>query len=107
MKPGFLFNVGVAVCGFFIQLALIGDVAASLPELKNDSLPATDRQETLLTIPKFGRYSIISKSEQGTALRYINKMSGPSPVSGSAGESDGRINAFLDIGDYKICHLRG
>ena len=44
----------------------------------------------------------MTQSDQGTALRYINKMSGPSLISGEAGLSDGRIDAFLDIGEYKI-----
>ena len=70
--------------------------------LEHNSLPAKGRQETVLTVPAFGRYSLLSKSEQGTALRYINKMSGPSGQSGSVGEQDGRIDAFLDIGEYKI-----
>jgi len=76
--------------------------SAAQPTLEQSSLSAKGRQETILTVPAFGRYSLLTKSEQGTALQYINKMSGPSGRSGSAGEQDGRIDAFLDIGEYKI-----
>ena len=85
----------------FSLLAQIA-VASAAPVLGKNKLPANGRQETLLDIPAFGRYSIMTQSDQGTALRYINKMSGPSDISGNPGLEDGRIDTFLDIGEYKI-----
>ncbi len=76
--------------------------SASSETIDQSILPATARQETITKIPSFGRYALTSQSEQGTGLRYINKMSGPSPIDGKAGERDGRIDAFLDIGEYKL-----
>ncbi len=86
----------------FVQLSLMTSTNAAEPVFGQSELPAKGRQETLFNIPAFGRYSIMTQSDQGTALRYINKMSGPSAINGSPGESDGRIDAFLDIGEYKI-----
>lgn len=85
-----------------IQFSLSTSASAAEPVFGKDLLPANGRQETLLAIPAFGRYSISTNSDQGTALRYINKMSGPSDISGSPGLKDGRIDVFLDIGEYKI-----
>ncbi|MCP4492049.1 MAG: hypothetical protein GY820_32795 [Gammaproteobacteria bacterium] len=84
---------------FFLQFS---HAIAAAPILEKNSLPATGRQETILNIPSFGRYAMLCQSEQGTALGFINKMSGPSPISGKPGIEDGRIDAFLDTGDYKI-----
>ena len=58
--------------------------------------------QTLVTIGGFGRYSVMVKSDQGTALQLVDRMAGPSPVDGSAGHGDGRIDALLDRGQYKI-----
>jgi uncharacterized protein len=58
--------------------------------------------ETLLSVGTFGRYSIMVKSDQGTALQLVDRMAGPSPVDGSAGHGDGRIDTFLDRGSYKV-----
>ncbi|MCP4472460.1 MAG: hypothetical protein GY815_17580 [Gammaproteobacteria bacterium] len=90
----------IALCASLIAPLWYGGAAAATIDQK--ILPATGRQETIAKIPDFGRYALISQSEQGTALRYINKMSGPSQINGKAGEADGRIDAFLDIGDYKL-----
>jgi hypothetical protein len=41
-------------------------------------------------------------SSSGTALRLVDRMAGPGETFGSAGETDGRIDAFLDRGSYQI-----
>ena len=87
-------------CAAFIVLLATG--TASAATLERDRLPAKGRHETIVTISDFGRYAMSSHSEQGTGLQYINKMSGPSAISGRAGERDGRIDAFLDVGEYKL-----
>jgi hypothetical protein len=63
---------------------------------------AKGNNETLVTIGEFGRYALSVKSDQGTALQYVDRMAGPSDVDGSAGHLDGRIDAFLDRGQYKV-----
>lgn len=63
-------------------------------------LPATGRQETILTVPRFGRYSITVTNPQGSALQLIDRLSGPSEVAGN-----GRLDLFLDRGTYKVVVL--
>jgi uncharacterized protein len=63
---------------------------------------AKGNNETLVTIGEFGRYAMAVKSDQGTAIQFVDRMAGPSNVDGSAGHLDGRIDAFLDRGQYKI-----
>ncbi len=70
--------------------------------LDRTSLPATGRQEALLTVAAFGRYAVTVASAQGTALQLIDRMAGPGAIDGEAGTRDGRVDAFLDRGDYKI-----
>ncbi len=102
LKSRFINTLIAVLYATIISCIFSPAISAAQPMLENNSLPAKGRQETILTVPAFGRYSLLTKSDQGTALRYINKMSGPSRVSGSAGEQDGRIDTFLDIGEYKI-----
>jgi hypothetical protein len=75
---------------------------ADAPALAQSSFTAKGTQETLLTIPSFGRYSIAVKSTQGVALQLIDRMAGPGDMQGAPGEADGRIDAFLERGTYKI-----
>ncbi len=65
-------------------------------------LPATGEQQSILSVAQFGRYSITVKSAQGVALQLVDRKAGPGEVQGVAGDSDGRIDAFLDRGLYKI-----
>jgi hypothetical protein len=66
------------------------------------TLPAAGRQSTLLAVPRFGRYAVLAKSASGTSLRLVDRMVGPGDVAGLAGERDGRVDAFLDRGTYKL-----
>ncbi len=92
----------MALCATLLSVTAADAVIAAEAILQDTSLPASGRQETIFGVSGFGRYAMIGKSEQGTALRYINKMAGPSSISGNPGKKDGRIDAFLDVGDYKL-----
>jgi uncharacterized protein len=70
--------------------------------LEKSVLLATGKQSTILSIAAFGRYSLSVKSQQGVALQLVDRMIGPGAVMGAAGESDGRLDTFLDRGHYKI-----
>lgn len=63
-------------------------------------LPATGRQETILTVPRFGRYTITVTNPQGSALQLIDRLAGPGAVAGN-----GRLDLFLERGTYKIVVL--
>jgi hypothetical protein len=70
--------------------------------LDKTSTPASGKNESTLLVSGFGRYAVTVKSAQGTALQLVDHMSGPGEVSGATGETDGRLDMFLDRGAYKI-----
>lgn len=70
--------------------------------LAQSVFPATGTHETILTIPSFGRYAISVSSPQGTALQLVDRMAGPGDIQGAPGAQDGRIDAFLERGSYKL-----
>jgi hypothetical protein len=76
--------------------------ASAVPALSASAVPATGTHEVILTIPSFGRYAIAVRSAQGVALQLVDRMAGPGNVQGAPGGSDGRIDAFLERGTYKI-----
>jgi hypothetical protein len=74
----------------------------AIAQLETNMLPARGKQSTILNIQKFGRYAVLVESDQGTALQCIDRMAGPGDIAGRTGEQDGRLDLFLDRGDYKI-----
>ncbi|MCP4662564.1 MAG: hypothetical protein GY856_44780, partial [bacterium] len=99
-------SVWMLVAGAWLALtplAAVGETSATAaPELERSTLPAVGRQETLVTVPSFGRYAITLESSQGTGLQLVDRMAGPGPVTGEIGERDGRLDVFLDRGEYKV-----
>lgn len=89
------------------------DSAAAVPvkselgnaTLSRGSVAATGRREAILSVNRFGRYSVTANSPQGTAVQLVSRMLGPGEVQGEAGSANGRLDAFLDRGDYKILAL--
>lgn len=57
---------------------------------------------SLVTIPAPGRYSIRAKSPTGARIELVDMIAGPLDASGAAGLRDGRIDALLDKGVYKL-----
>jgi hypothetical protein len=73
--------------------------------LSQSTVPAAGRQEAIVNVAAFGFYGLTVSSSQGTALQLVDRMAGPGEVAGSAGVEDGRINAFLDRGEYKLVSI--
>jgi hypothetical protein len=71
-------------------------------QLEQNVLPAAESHKTLLNVARFGRYSLLAVSKQGTALQLIDRMAGPGEIEGKAGEQDGRLDAFLERGQYQV-----
>lgn len=65
-------------------------------------LPLDRDGAALLTIPAPGRYSIRAKSPTGARIELVDMIAGPLDSSGAAGLRDGRIDALLDKGVYKL-----
>jgi hypothetical protein len=78
--------------------------------LRRTEVPAAGRQETILSVERFGRYSVRAASRQGTAVRVIDRMAGELGSAGEAGRENGRVDLFLDRGDYQVVtesHVHG
>jgi len=92
-------------------LALVAAVLPAVPAPPEEgtdaafdraTVPAAGRQAAILTVPRFGRYAVTVKSAQGTGLQVVDRMAGPGPIEGSAGERDGRLDVLLERGEYKV-----
>ena len=84
--------------------------AAGQARLRRTEVPAAGRQETILGVERFGRYSVRAASRQGSAVRVIDRMAGELGAAGEAGRENGRIDLFLDRGDYQVViesHVHG
>ncbi|MFH1467680.1 MAG: hypothetical protein ABIO70_25060 [Pseudomonadota bacterium] len=86
---------------------LLPPVAAATPapSLARSGLPAVGRQATTVAVPRFGRYAVLARSQQGTALQLVDAMAGPGAVAGVPGRENGRVDLFLDEGRYQVVAL--
>lgn len=83
-------------------MILLFSIAAAADSLVPDTLPASGAHHADITVDAFGRYSLIAQSTEGVALQLVDRMAGPGVRSGLAGVRDGRIDAFLSRGEYRI-----
>jgi hypothetical protein len=65
-------------------------------------VPAAGRQEAILSVDRFGRYSVHAESAQGTSIELIDRMAGSLGRSGEPGRENGRLDLILDRGTYKL-----
>jgi uncharacterized protein len=72
------------------------------PRLALDHLPAGQDRSTLMTVDTPGHIVIRTQSSTGAALQLVDMISGPGDRMGAPGASDGRVDALLDKGTYKI-----
>jgi hypothetical protein len=70
--------------------------------LSVQEVPGTGRQEAILSVDRFGRYSVQAESAQGTAVELIDRMAGSLGRSGEPGTENGRLDLILDRGTYKV-----
>ena len=98
----------IAVASLLAAAAAAGVVSparAQEPALSRERVSAQSRQSAELQVARFGRYSIRVASPQGTGLQLTDRMRGPGAVAGAAGERDGRLDTFLDRGEYLVTTL--
>jgi hypothetical protein len=65
-------------------------------------VPATGRREAILTVDRYGRYSVRAESAQGTSVELIDRMAGSLGLAGEPGRENGRLDLILDRGTYKL-----
>jgi uncharacterized protein len=80
-------------------LPAIPDGAATL---ERERFPTAGETDVLLHVTTPGRFAIRAESPTGTALQLVDMLSGPGDRTGWPGKQDGRIDALLDIGTYKV-----
>lgn len=71
-------------------------------QLDRSTVEARGKQSALLSVNAFGRYAVTVNSSQGVALQAVDRMSGMGELSGQPGRQDGRLDFFLDRGEYKV-----
>jgi hypothetical protein len=105
MGPAAIFLAASLLCQ--TAAAVSGQVqstpkAAAAGQFSANDLPADRDGFALLSIPAPGRYAIRAKSASGARIQLVDMISGPGEASGAAGLRDGRIDALLDKGVYKL-----
>jgi uncharacterized protein len=83
--------------------------AAGLPEipggaatLERSQFPTAGETDILLHVTTPGRFAILAHSPTGTAFQLVDMLTGPGEREGWPGKQDGRIDALLDTGTYKV-----
>lgn len=70
--------------------------------LSRPSVPARGLEAVDLHVYTPGRYALFATSPQGSALELVDRAAGPLAGDGFAGERNGRVDAWLAAGDYRL-----
>jgi hypothetical protein len=86
-----------------LAAAQAAGVPAETPvALERPALSAAGRQATLLQVTRFGRVAVWARSAQGVAVELQDRMAGMLGRDGAAGQRDGRLDLFLERGEYRV-----
>lgn len=75
---------------------------AGAATLERDHFPTAGETDVLLHVTSPGRFAIRAQSSTGAALQLVDMLTGPGDRQGWPGKQDGRIDALLDTGTYKV-----
>ncbi|MES2638038.1 MAG: hypothetical protein V4850_01090 [Myxococcota bacterium] len=70
--------------------------------LSTPTVPANGAQDVGVQVARFGRYALSATSPQGSAVQLVDRMAGPGEVAGTPGGKNGRVDAFLERGEYRL-----
>ena len=82
--------------------AALPTIAPAAATLDRTTFPTAGETDVMLRVATAGRFAITAHSATGTALQLVDMLTGPSPREGWPGKADGRIDALLDVGTYKL-----
>jgi len=82
-------------------LAVDAASAGELP-VTPPSVSAGGRATATLQLPRFGRVSVACSSPAGARLRLLDRMLGVVGEAGAPGQEDGRLDLFLERGEYRL-----
>ncbi|HET6610177.1 MAG TPA: lysozyme inhibitor LprI family protein, partial [Rhodopila sp.] len=77
-------------------------IPAAAGTLERTHFPTAGETDILLHVTSPGRFAIRASSATGTALQLVDMLTGPGDRQGYPGKQDGRIDALLDTGTYKL-----
>jgi hypothetical protein len=99
-------NRSLVLCGAALSCAAAICMGATPPAAGDPvfsaTLPASGRHETTANLDHWGRYSLRSSGELPTALSVADRRNGILKRDGEPGQRHGRIDLFLDLGEYKL-----
>jgi hypothetical protein len=107
----FAFRASIHASALGVLIALASPAAQALAEkggstaparLSPAELPADRDGAALLSVPAAGRYAIRVQSRSGARIELVDMIEGPLDAAGAPGGRDGRIDAILDQGAYKL-----
>jgi len=66
------------------------------------TVPATGDQHVDIQIPSFGRYAIMAVGGSGSRITLVDRLAGPIAADGQPGQRQGRIDAELEAGTWRV-----
>ncbi len=75
---------------------------SSAPLATPATVPATGQQHIDVQIPRFGRYAFLAVGGSGSAITLVDRIAGPIASDGEPGVRQGRIDAVLEPGAYRV-----
>ncbi|KMQ52555.1 hypothetical protein CHISP_0324 [Chitinispirillum alkaliphilum] len=92
-----------SLCALIFILTFVFSTGSALGNiLFSETITDSAHAEFTIQLQSWGRYSIIAKSSRGASIAIVDRKQGVMARNGTAGEHDGRIDIFLDEGEYKI-----
>ena len=85
-----------------LLLFLLWATGAQALKISPHELPAQGEQESLLQVERFGYYNLWLKSPRGSTLQIIDRVEGPGEIRGKIDKEDGRLDLFLERGEYRL-----
>lgn len=101
MNRSILFAGAALACAAFMPSGAQAQAAAPA-RVFSASLPASGRHDTIVTLARWGRYSLQSSGPVPAALSISDRRTGVLQRDGEPGQRHGRIDLFLDLGEYKL-----
>ncbi|BDV37470.1 hypothetical protein [Methylocystis bryophila] len=107
----FAFRASIHASALGVLILLVAPTAQALAEkggsaasarLSPSELPADHDGAAMLSVPAAGRYAIRVRSPSGARIELVDMIEGPLDAAGAPGGRDGRIDAILDQGVYKL-----
>jgi len=85
-----------------IILFSVSDALYAQDPMISTEVSARGRREHVIRADEWGRYAVEAKSSEGVAVEVVDKLRGVIASCEADGDRDGRLDLFLEAGEYKI-----